>query len=225
MTPPTALSAFSGVGGFDLGLEQAHFDVLGCIESDEVARRSLKANRPEWPILEPGDIELLASELHPNQLGLSPGELTVLVGAPPCQPYSKAALWASGSWAGFADPRAKPLLSFMELVERFQPRAVLMENVQGFVYGKHSVLPLIQELFGGINERTDCGYRVDARLINAADFGVPQHRRRAIVVALRDDLEMTWPSATHHERPTRAWDALADIPPEVHPPVASGRWA
>src|SRR5262245_11882203 len=100
----SALSAFSGLGGLDLGLERAGFEVLGCIESDPVARRSLKSNRNDWQILDTVDIEAAAKSLRPCRLGLSPGELTLLAGAPPCQPYSKAAMWSAGSWNGFDDP-------------------------------------------------------------------------------------------------------------------------
>ena len=88
-TKPTVLSAFSGLGGLDLGLEAAGFEHRGCIEIDEFARRSLKANRDTWPLLEAGDIHEVAAVLRPSDLGLARRELTLLAGAPPCQPFSK----------------------------------------------------------------------------------------------------------------------------------------
>lgn len=221
---PTALSAFSGLGGMDLGLEAAGFDVAACIENDPTARRSLKANRDGWTILDPPDIEHVGATLQPQGLELKPKDLTLLAGAPPCQPYSKAAMWSDGSWNGFADDRAKPLISFLQLVEAFLPRVMLMENVQGFVTGPHSVVQLIEDVLDGINARTGTKYRLSTAVLDAADFGVPQRRRRAILVALRDGRPMAWPDVTHAGEPVRAWDALHDVP-VVDPPQTVGRWA
>ena len=220
---PKALSAFSGLGGLDLGLEAAGFEVLGCIEHDQVARRSLKLNRDDWRIIDPPDITAVAEVLQPSDLGLKPSELTLLCGAPPCQPYSKAAMWARNAWAGFDDDRAKPLLSYLKLVETFLPRVVLMENVPGFVTGPRSVAQRVAEEFESINERTRSNYVVSSAILDAADFGVPQRRRRAIVVAIRDGLDMVWPEPTHAHAPVRAWDALHAVGQEDVPsPV--GKW-
>lgn len=224
MSPPKALSAFSGLGGLDLGLEAAGFEVLACIEQDSVARRSLKANRSEWRILEPPDITDVAEGLRPSDLGVAPGELTLLCGAPPCQPYSKAAMWAGNAWAGFDDARAKTLLAYFKLVETFLPRIVLMENVPGFVTGPRSVADVIKREFESINDRTGSRYVVSAEVLDAADFGVPQRRRRAIVVAIRDGIRMVWPEPTHADDPVRAWDALHDLP-EDEVPSTAGKWA
>jgi DNA (cytosine-5)-methyltransferase 1 len=222
--PPTLLSAFSGVGGLDLGLEAAGFEVLGCIENDPVARRSLKLNRNAWRTLDPPDIEQVAETLRPEDLGLKPGELTLLAGAPPCQPYSKAAMWKDEAWSGFADDRAKPLLSFLQLADGFLPQAVLMENVQGFIAGPHSVFDLIDDMFEEINARTGCSYNLSTAVLDAADYGVPQRRTRAIVVALRDGAEMDWPASTHASEPVRVWDALHDVSADDAAPAA-GKWA
>ncbi len=220
----TVLSAFTGLGGLDIGLESAGFEVVGCIETDSVARLSLKANRDGWRLLEPGDIAAAAATLKPVDLGMKAGQLTLLAGAPPCQPYSKAAMWAPEAWQGFADPRAKPLVSFIELVERFQPRAVLLENVPGFVSGPHSIFPRLEDAFRRINSRVGTEYRLETRVLDAADFGVPQHRRRAIVVALRDAEAVVWPSPTHAEKPVRVWDALAGL--DIgETPATLGKWA
>lgn len=220
----TVLSAFSGVGGLDLGLEAAGFEMLGCIENDPIARRSLELNRKDWWVLDPPDIEGVAATLRPPDLGLARGQLTLLCGAPPCQPYSKAAMWKDEAWVGFADDRAKPLLSFLQLAEEFCPEAVLMENVQGFVAGPHSVARFIQRSFDEINGRTGFRYRVSTAVLDAANFGVPQRRSRAIVVALRDGAKMSWPVPTHLDEPTTAWDALHDVPTAEAVP-ATGRWA
>lgn len=224
VSPPKALSAFSGLGGLDLGLEAAGFEVIGCIEQDPVARRSLKLNRGEWRIIDPPDIAAAADALTTKELGLEPGELALLCGAPPCQPYSKAAMWANSAWAGFDDDRAKPLVSFLKLVETFLPRLVVMENVPGFVTGPRSVDWVVTEVLESINRHTGSKYRVSSAVLDAADYGVPQRRRRAIVVAIRDGLEMIWPAPTHAEEPVRAWDAIHDLS-EEEVPSAVGKWA
>ena len=87
----TVLSAFSGTGGLDLGLECAGFETVGCIEQEEAARRTLGRNRPSWTLIEPHEIVAAAKLLRPSDLGLRKRELGVLAGGPPCQPFSKAA--------------------------------------------------------------------------------------------------------------------------------------
>jgi DNA (cytosine-5)-methyltransferase 1 len=219
------LSVFSGLGGLDLGLECAGFDVVGCIENDDVAQRSLKQNRPAWRILEPSDVTVLADDLAPRDVGLEPGELTVLAGAPPCQPYSKAAMWSAGSWNGLADNRATPIFAFLSLVDTFLPRSVVIENVPGFVRGRNSALAAIDAAFDQINKRHGTQYIARVSVLDAADHGVPQHRERAILIAVRDGTDVAWPSAAFVDDPVRSWDALHDVELRGPLPVAIGQWA
>src|SRR5579862_9537097 len=100
----TVVSGFSGLGGMDLGLEAAGFRHVACVEMDEVARLSLKANRQDrWRLLEGGDISLVAETYEPSDFDVAPRELTLLAGAPPCQPFSMAAQWSSTARAGMDD--------------------------------------------------------------------------------------------------------------------------
>lgn len=221
---PTVLSAFSGLGGLDLGLEAAGFEHRGCIEIDECARRSLKANRDTWPLLEAADIREAAARLKPSDLGLARRELTLLAGAPPCQPFSKMGQWAIGARVGLEDARSDCLDDFLDLIETFLPRAVLFENVIGFAYGAVAALPEIQRVLSRINIRSGTHYQTEVRVLDAADYGVPQRRRRAIIVAFRDGQEFEWPVPTHVDEPIRAWDAIGGLAiPD--PPVAVGKWA
>lgn len=223
--PPIVLSAFSGVGGLDLGLEAAGFTHIGCIELDETARRSLKANRgDQWPLLDPGDILDVAKTLRPADVGLRRRELTLLAGAPPCQPFSKAAQWSRTSRIGLDDERSDCLDGFLDLAETFLPKAILLENVTGFAQGAIAALPEIERSLGQINARWGTHYRPEPRVIDAVSFGVPQRRRRAIIVALRNGGQLAWPTPTHDKAPTRAWDAIGRLP-VANPPVAVGRWA
>ncbi len=222
---PTVLSGFSGMGGLDLGLEAAGFTHIGCIELDETARRSLKANRDDrWPLLDAGDILDVAETLRPADVGLRRRELTLLAGAPPCQPFSKAAQWSHTSRTGLDDERSDCLDGFLDLVETFLPKAILLENVTGFAQGAIAALPSIERSLARINAQWGTHYRPEPRIIDAASFGVPQRRRRAIIVALRDGGQLEWPTPTHDKAPVRAWDAIGRLP-LADPPVAVGKWA
>jgi DNA (cytosine-5)-methyltransferase 1 len=223
---PSVLSCFSGVGGLDLGLESSGFHSFGCIELDPTARRSLKANRGDaWPLLEPNDIEQIAETLSPGHLGLGVGELTLLAGGPPCQPFSSAAMWSPGSWNGLSDSRARPLFGLLNLVDRFLPQCVMLENVSGFVRGRHAATGVINEALRAINARHGTSYGLEWRVLDAANYGVPQRRRRAILISLRDNhAPFAWPPATHADAPVRAWDALKDLVDTSPSPVPQGRW-
>lgn len=221
----TLLSAFTGLGGLDLGLEAAGFSLVGCIENNEAARVSLKTNREGgWPLLEPGDISLLVDHLAPERLGLRRGELSLLAGGPPCQPFSKAGQWCSSSRIGLDDERSNCLHDFLRLVEAFLPHIVLIENVSGFVRGPVSALGEIERTLSAINRRQDTQYRCEHRIVDAADYGVPQRRQRAIIILSRSGTPPTWPSPTHHDNPIRAWDAIGNLRIES-PPRAVGKWA
>jgi len=228
MTPVdrlTVLSAFAGLGGLDLGLEAAGFAHVGCIEKDDAARRSLKANRgSDWPILEPGDISALSQTIKPADLGLKPRQLSVLAGGPPCQPFSKAAQWSDSARLGLADVRSHCLRDFLRLVGVFLPRVVLIENVSGFVRGTVSALDEITSALQQINEEHSTSYALDYRIVDAATYGVPQHRERAIIVINRDGAQFRWPNPTHPEAFVRAWDAIGDLSQEALP-SALGKWA
>jgi len=213
------------VGGLDLGLEVAGFKHLGCIEIEESARRSLKANRSgKWALLDPGDISLIADQLRPSDLGLRRRQLTLLAGAPPCQPFSKAAQWSRSARSGMDDVRSHCLKGFLRLAETFLPQAILIENVTGFAQGEVAALPAIARALTKINITCGTHYHPQARILDTADFGVPQHRRRAIILALRDGAAFRWPSPSHADHPLRAWDAIGgmSIP---DPPTAIGKWA
>jgi DNA (cytosine-5)-methyltransferase 1 len=222
-TVPKVLSVFTGAGGLDLGLEHAGFRTIAAIELDSSARATIQRNRPQWKLIEAPDVLDVARELWPSDLGLKKRELGLLVGGPPCQPFSKAAQWADRGRSGLSDPRSKCLDAFLVLLERFLPRAVVIENVSGFVRGKTSAVPALEAALRGINKRTGSKYTLRWKTLNAVDYGVPQRRYRAILVALRDGAEFKWPEPTHTE-PVRACDALRAVHPRSVP-VRSGYWA
>ncbi|MFB7844087.1 DNA cytosine methyltransferase [Microbacterium sp. NPDC056052] len=219
----SVLSLFSGAGGMDVGLERAGFHHVGLIEIGQRQRQTLELNNV-GQLLGDGDVNGLAKVLEPRALGLAPGELDLMAGGPPCQPFSMAAQWAARGRQGMLDPRAETVVSTLSLVRKFLPRAVLFENVKGFVQGPRAAIGYLKNEFANINAETGVRYQLYVQMINAADFGVPQNRQRAIVVAIRDGVEFAWPAPTHAERPLTAWDALWDVDIETRP-QNRGKWA
>lgn len=210
MVAPVAsvLSLFSGLGGLDLGLEAAGMQTLGCLELDDTARQTLLANRPGWGTVATHDVLDAAQHMAPRDIGVKRRGLDVLAGGPPCQPFSKAAQWNTKSLQGMDDPRARPVHGMLDLIDRFLPKVVLIENVAGFLDGKVSARATIEHGLKRINTKNGTDYRISARVVNAADYGVPQNRMRAIAVARRDGKPFVFPAATHQDAPITAWDAL-----------------
>jgi DNA (cytosine-5)-methyltransferase 1 len=218
-----AISVFSGAGGMDLGLERAGFSTLLCLELDENARETLRKNRPNWLVPENGDVVTASRRFQPRDLGIKRGDLDLLNGGPPCQPFSSAAQWTATGRMGMADVRADTVHGVLDLIETFLPRAVLLENVQGFVEGKNAALPEIEQRLSQINAQDGTNYRVEWRVLNAAHYGVPQNRRRAIVVILRDGGPLNWPAPEFLVDPITTWDAIGGLVVD-DVPRPTGKW-
>lgn len=228
------MSLFTGAGGLDLGLEAAGFLVSICTEIDEDARGTLRANRPTWMLAEPGDIHKVGPKEILDQAKLRPGDLTLLAGGPPCQPFSKSAYWANGGVRGLVDPRANTLRAYLEIVEAALPHVLLLENVSGLAKsgGNEGGLQLLQHKLHAINRRQGTQYELQVIHLNAAHYGVPQIRERVFILASINGRILTLPPPTHGNGdsldPYRtAWDAIGDLdqeswPPELNP---AGKWA
>ena len=217
------LSVFSGAGGLDLGLEHAGFDPILCLDNDVRARDTLRSNRRSWLIPDDGDIAAAVTRYKPSDFSMVPGDLHLLAGGPPCQPFSKAAQWTASGRNGLRDPRANALHGMLALTDSFLPEAILIENVPGFLSGPGSAFRSLQLRLAAINRRQGTSYRALTWIVDAADYGVPQHRRRAIVLAFRDGRDFTMPQPTHADAPMRAWDALHDCM-ERDFPAPRGSW-
>lgn len=235
----TVVSLYTGAGGLDIGLEEAGFGVVLCVEKDEIARQTLRVNRPRWPLAEPGDVHLLAPEAALEQMGLTRGEVTLLSGGPPCQPFSKSGYWASGDSARLADPRAATLSEYLRWVEALLPEVVLLENVSGLMFrAKDEGLRLLNAGIKDINRRKGVSYLPHVIRLNAASFGVPQARERVILVAHREGRGFELPRPTHipaaqaaegpGAEPYRtSWDAIGDLDSESWSDELrlTGKWA
>ena len=235
----TVVSLFTGAGGLDIGLEVAGFRVVLCVENETTARETIQLNRPRWPLAKPGDIHLLAPERALEQTGLQSGEVTLLSGGPPCQPFSKSGYWARGDSSRLTDPRASTLHAYLRWVDAFLPETVLLENVSGLVFrSKDEGLRLLSSGLEAINRRRGVAYRPCVIHINAVSFGVPQARERVVLVAHREGHELELPPPTHlppdqatavpgAEPHRTAWDAIGDLDSEAWPDELrlTGKWA
>ncbi|MCK9918218.1 DNA (cytosine-5-)-methyltransferase, partial [Microbacteriaceae bacterium K1510] len=130
--------------------------------------------------------------------GLRKRQADVLIGGPPCQPFSKSGYWADGDAARLNDQRADTLSAYLRVVRDTQPKVLLLENVYGLAYkGKDEGLSRILDGLKQINEETGTNYKPCWQVLDAASYGVPQHRERVFVIASREGRHFEFPRPTH----------------------------
>ncbi len=202
------MDLFCGAGGLSLGLHDAGFTVMVGADSNDWAVQTHTANL--------GGLGYVGDLADPSELleqldGWGIDHVELVAGGVPCQPFSRAGqakireLIRAGERHP-ADPRASLWRSFMMVVERLRPDAVLVENVPDLpAWDDGAVLSGFLESLGNL------GYRVDARIIDCFRFGVPQHRSRLILTGLRGGRVMRWPTETDELVTLR--DAIGDLPP------------
>jgi DNA (cytosine-5)-methyltransferase 1 len=237
MSMPKAISLFTGAGGLDYGFEAAGIETAIAVEMDRDCCETLRRNR-RWAVVE-DRLENVPTEAILARTCLLPGEVDLVIGGPPCQPFSKSGFWAAQETRRMSDPRARSTIEhFLRVVLEARPRAFLLENVEGLGYrGKSEGLDHLREHIERINAAVGTSYRLAVGVLSAADFGVPQHRRRMFVVASRDGRGFVFPTPTHAdtadallaaglERHRTAWDALWDLPQHPNEDLAvRGKWA
>lgn len=167
---PKAIDLFCGCGGLTEGLKQAGFDVVGAVDNNKVFLETYKLNHPGVSVVE-DDIRKINIGEFMDSLGVKKGELHLLAGCPPCQGFSTV---------GTKDPEDKRnnlVFEWLRFVEEFMPKSVMMENVPGLAKDGRSrkVVERLKEL----------GYYTGdmPMVMNAADYGVPQRRRRMLIIA------------------------------------------
>ena len=199
MSQRSALSLFAGCGGLDLGVEQAGFSIKAAIEHDADACSSLRANFPHVSVLE-GDIRHIETRGLLRAAGLRPGEAELLVGGPPCTPFSKSGYWIEQKRRGL-DPEASLLEHYVRILDEARPQMFLLENVFALAYSNHN-RPWLEFLLESFDR---LGYGVTQQTVLAADYGVPQRRQRLILAGSLEGAPVV-PGPTHtgpHER--RVW--------------------
>lgn len=193
ITPPlTSIEICAGAGGQALGLERAGFEHVALVELDRWSCVTLRTNRPHWNVIE-GDVHDFSSVEYAG--------IDLLAGGVPCPPFSVA-----GHKLGHLDDRDL-FPEALRLVEEARPRAVMLENVRGLL------APEFDDYREQLKERLrSLGYPDPQwRLLNASDFGVPQLRPRAILVALQEgEAAFAWPEPLGTPAPT-VGEALREI--------------
>ena len=233
------ISLYSGIGGLDFGFEAAGFETRVALEFDRHSCSTMRLNT-RWPVIE-ADINSVSSADLLAAANLEPGEADILIGGPPCQPFSKASYWVRGDTLRLDDPRADTLGNYLRVLRDTRPKTFLMENVAGLAFkGKDEGLRLICDTIDQINSETGSAYSYSWKVLNAADYGVPQRRDRIFIVGARDGRKFRFPAATHvpnvetqelslgEERPSycTAWDALAGLPEpqDIDALTVRGKW-
>ncbi len=213
------LDLFCGCGGMSWGLYQKGFNILAGIDNDKLALKTFKRNHADSQVL-CTDLELTSPEMCLSELGLLSHDIDCIIGGPPCQGFSKN---VPRSQRFLDDKRNLLVRQFLEFVKVVRPKIVLMENVAEIVNAFDGAFT--KEI---LNELKNLGYWCDVRILDAADYGVPQHRKRAFFLAsLLGEVE--FPLPTHF--PTNkilplfsdesnvyvsVWDAIGDLPSLNH---------
>lgn len=195
---PTAVDLFCGCGGLTVGLKRAGFQILGAVDIDPLSVETYKANHRDVRVWE-ADIRDLEPSEPAAALGLGKRRLDLLAGCPPCQGFSTMRT-LNGALL-IEDPRNDLLLEFQRFVEALHPRAVMMENVPGLAD---------DERFASFCRRMEeIGYIGNHRILNVADYGVPQRRRRLVYLA---GLGVEIPFAGPARRLKTVRDAIGGLP-------------
>lgn len=186
LEPQTAIDLFAGVGGLSAGLRSAGFDVRAAVEIDPVASSTYLKNHPKTDVIV-DDIRNVSGEALLRAAGLEHGQLALLTGCPPCQGYST--LRTRRKTKAVKDPRNDLIFEFLRLVQSVRPRAVLLENVPGLAADTR-----FQKFCRALKLQ---GYSVDFATIDAQHYGVPQRRKRLVLLAmLNQSLPDNWSKST-----------------------------
>lgn len=206
---PTAIELFAGCGGLSTGLLDAGYDVRLGVDVDAPSLVAFEHNHAYRGTRSmQADVSKLTGEMLLKAAGLDAVDL--LSGGPPCQPFSIA-----GRRLGLSDPRGHLIAEFVRLAGELRPRVVLLENVPALSTSHNGDVVKATQA-----ELEALGYVVQWRILNAADYGVPQARKRLILVAIRDIEEFSYPPVPTHSasgaggflRHRTASDALKDLP-------------
>mgnify|MGYP003627315148 CR=1 FL=1 len=201
----TAIDLFCGAGGLSEGFRQAGFHVLAGNDIDETAGRTFTATHPEATFLH-GPIDKISGKALLKAAGLKKGELTCLIGGPPCQAFS-----VYNHQRGMHDERSQLFLEYLRIVDEVRPEWIVMENVTGITSVSNG--EAVAAIMAGFKKR---GYKVESRILRAEEYGVPQERRRVVFIGNRVEKPIAWPTPTHGEGLlpfVTIHDALSDLPP------------
>ena len=207
----TAISLFSGAGGMDVGVQQAGFKILACLELDKNCCDTLRENiarEKRKTIVYEGNIKEYDPKKILDDLNYKSGEVDLLFGGPPCQAFSQI-----GKQKSLQDERGLLLFQMIRYAKAIKPRAIMMEQVKGLLNAKDlSGKPGgVFEQF--ITELEKLGYVPKWRVMLAANYGVAQLRERVFIVATRKPNGFQFPAPTHSKKSETS--DLFSLPPYV----------
>lgn len=211
----SVLDTFAGAGGFSLGFQLAGAKVVGAIELDSWACETFQFNHPDATVMQ-GDITAMTDEQILNAFGKNSPD--IILGGPPCQGFSIC----NKNSGDHKDPRNSLFEEFIRVGRLLNPKVMIMENVPNLIKARTESNELVIDII--VSELRHMGYEVEYRILEATDFGVPQIRKRLVVVASKIKLAQPFPKKTHTtnggsglleagliECPT-LWDAISDLP-------------
>jgi len=220
------ISLFSGAGGFDIGFEQAGFEIVVAVESDPSCCNTLRKNKPHLQVIESDICQVTGAEIL-KAAGLKKGDAALVIGGPPCQSFSLA-----GKRMGLNDVRGSMILQFSRLVHEILPKAFVMENVKGMLNwenGKAIEAVLNEFREPAFYKNKKYIYDVTYSVLNAVNFGVPQKRERLFIIGNRLGKKYSFPEPTHGSTLEQnlynkkllpiqtAWDAIGNLPEAEEP--------
>lgn len=208
---PTVVSLYSGAGGIDIGFHDAGFEILLSTDNWSIACETLKKNKINGEVI-CDDVRNVDFKKFKKKVGK---DIDVLVGGPPCPPFSKSRFYRTEKKRGMDDENAFTVQEYFRAVQELKPKVFLFENVHGFVFKPHF------EAFEYLsNQSKKLGYTLSYGVVNAADYGVPQTRERFICIGVIKSLsEFKYPEPTHFNpeklkstnAPLKPWVTCGDI--------------
>jgi len=201
----SVVELFAGAGGLAIGLSNAGFKSKALVEIDKAACQTLRANRPEWKVIE-DDIVSVAEQGINSYIDLPKGELDLLSGGYPCQSFSYA-----GKKGGLSDTRGTLFYYYAKILEELMPKVFLAENVRGLVnHDGGNTLKIMLQTFESI------GYKVQWKVLKAVDYDVAQKRERIIIIGVRNDISSMYSMDYAFPQPfgriLTLRDVLKDVP-------------
>lgn len=191
---PNVLSIFSGGGGIDCGFKKAGFNICFSTDFWKPACDTLEKNKV-GKLVVCDDIRKIDYDDCLEKIGMQKSDIDVLVGGPPCPAYSKSRFYRTEKKRALEDENSFTLYEYFRALNEIRPKVFFFENVFGFVYKPHKAA------FDLLKERAEeYGYEITYKVVNTADYGVPQTRERFICVGVRRDFaaKFIFPEPTHY---------------------------
>lgn len=217
-----AISLFTGAMGLDLGIEKAGFDVLASVENDKQCIETITLNRPDIKLY-PEDINLVDPKQILQDLNLKPGDVDLVVGGPPCQPFSTA-----GKRLSLGDFRGNVIIRFLDYVKEIQPKFFILENVRGIYSAKLANTPPEYKDYKDVEnepgsvvyflykEFQKLGYSISFSLFDSSFYSVPQKRERFIMFGSKSSKPIPVPTPTTMDNPKTLKTAIGHLNGIVH---------